>query len=123
MKIIMSPQNTFSSCVCVCVGSPHGRHLLHAQGGGRARGQREEERQARDQQPLQDHGGPVGDRRRQQGQSSRPGPGGGPHLRGGRVHRGHQERRYAAPRTATLTLTVMIVVMLTKLRTLTIVKI
>ena len=82
--------------MCVCLVPA--RHLLHAQGGGRARGQREEERQARDQQPLQDHGGPVGDRRRQQGQGARAGAGGGTHLRGGRVHRGHQERRYDAPR-------------------------
>ncbi|KAI9522449.1 hypothetical protein NQZ68_035789, partial [Dissostichus eleginoides] len=66
--------------------------LVHAEGSGRARGEREEEWEACDQQSLQDHGRTVGDRRRQQSESVRGGADGGSHLRDGRVHRGHQER-------------------------------
>lgn len=45
--------------VCDCCVLP--RHLIHTQGGGRARGECAEERAARHQQPLQDPGGTVRD--------------------------------------------------------------
>lgn len=41
------------------------RHLIHTERSGRTRGQREEKQQTCDQQSLQDHGGTVGDWRRQ----------------------------------------------------------